>query len=500
MRMRGLSFAFLLWVLASQNLANAQALIGRKYLVSPKQTATHDEVLRDLRSSGFKVIDTIQEISALVVEPTGTKASANALRRAPSLRLVEPDIEHHEVSLAPTTPNDSLFSMQHWAKTLELERAWALEKGSSNVIVAIPDTGINLKHSDLKNRLWKNSGEIPNNKIDDDGNGLIDDVHGWNFYGKNNDLTDDYEDQGHGTLVAGIIGAEPSNKRGISGINWNVTLMPLKTSGANGKSTTLSQVRSIVYAVKNGARLINASWGTSKRSEHLKAILQWAYQRGTLTIVGAGNDGDNLDRDLYYPSSFRTDSLIAVASMQSPKSLSGFSNWGATTVHLAAPGSSILSTASNGSYEAASGTSFAAPMVTGVAALVLAKAPELTAQALRNALLNAVEFRPTFLERLATSGSISAYKALKQLDDGFQLWPAQLTIRAGDRFSFTAYRSQGNVRWSVSNAAVATIDDKGELHAHTPGVIEITAEDLSGSIAKTRWLRVIAAPQPRKGS
>lgn len=501
MRMPGVSFALLFCFLFLQVNTRAQLIEGQRYLVSVKEAATPVDVLRDLETAGFRIVDSIEEIGAHLVEPARADSNPAALFRARSLAAVERDdfALAHAVSALPS-PNDPLYSEQDWADRLELKRAWRLGTGSREVIVAIPDTGIKLDHPDLKNRLWRNTGEIANNGIDDDANGLVDDVHGWNFYGHNNRLSDDYGNKGHGTLVAGIIGAEPSNRRGISGINWNVRLMTLKTCGRNGKSSTLAQVQSIIYAVKQGARLINASWGTKRGSPHLNAIFQWAHARGALIVVGSGNDGDNLERDAYYPSSFRSDSLVSVASSNSPKKLSGFSNWGVTTVHLAAPGNNVLSTANTGSWETASGTSFAAPMVTGVAALLLAKAPTLTPTELRNAVLNAAEFRPAFLEKLATGGELNAYKALRQLDEGFQVWPSQLTLQAGDRFQLTAYRAHGAVQWAVSNTSVASIDDNGTLKAHASGVVEIVARDSAGQVARTRWLRVMPRTLPRKGS
>ena len=408
--------------------------------------------------------------------------------------------------LALAGARDGLLDHQHWAKLINLEAAWKSNYGSHEIIVAVPDTGVFLKHVDLKKRLWRNPGEIAGNKIDDDANGFVDDIHGWNFVDNNNDLHDTHPRLGHGTSIAGIIAAEVGNGRGISGISPHAKIMVLKTCDSVGDCATSAHARAVQYAVKNGARIINASWGHHSLQPAMKHVINWAFKHGVLLITGSGNDGKDLDgTSTFYPTSFRSDSMLSVASINHSSRLNSFSNTGQTSVHLAAPGYRVLSTTSDGGWEERIGTSFAAPMVSGVGAMVLSIEPTLSARALRNALLNAVTVKDFYSAHLATSGALDALKAVTQLSNGFQVWPAQITLRPGDTFEFTAYKSMGNVQWSVSDSRVAQIDQQGTLkifrsgRSGDTGSITITAVDESGKKASTQ-IRVVKPSPTRKGS
>ena len=244
-------------------------------------------------------------------------------------------------------------------------------------IVAIIDSGANINHQafTLTDALWKNPGETPNNGLDDDGNGLIDDYNGYNFRDKNAILTDS---SGHGTHVAGIalgvgqnifdltvdINAFPERKSKIQ-------LMVLKFIGANGGSTS-DAINAILYAVNKGARVLNNSWGGPSYSKALEDAILFAYERDVLFIAAAGNSSSDNNITAVYPANYNLPNVISVAASNNNDNLTSFSNFGTTTVDLAAPGSFILSTSnniSNTSYQYLSGTSMAGPMVAGVAAL-----------------------------------------------------------------------------------------------------------------------------------
>jgi hypothetical protein len=271
---------------------------------------------------------------------------------------------------------------------IDAPEAWAASTGSSNVIVAVIDTGVDYTHPDLLANMWTNPGEIPGNAIDDDGNGIIDDVYGINAsFGT---VTGDpMDDDSHGTHCAGTIGAAGNNNEGVVGVNWKVKIMALKFIGPFGGSTA-DAITCIDYAVEKGALLSNNSWGGGGFSQALYDTIARARDKGHLFIAAAGNDSSDNDVVPSYPSNYDLDNIIAVAATDNKDELAWFSNWGLTTVDLAAPGQDILSTipVSMGSYGLKSGTSMAAPHVTGAAALIMSVNGSLSYSAVANAIFN----------------------------------------------------------------------------------------------------------------
>lgn len=268
---------------------------------------------------------------------------------------------------------------------IQSQKGWRLTQGSRDIVVAVIDTGIDEKHPDLKNNLWKNKGEIGKDKagkdkasngIDDDANGFIDDVHGWNFVANDNKLDDTH---GHGTHIAGIIGAEGGNGIGISGVSPRVSLMVLRYYDPKSAESNnlLNTVRAIQYAVKMGANIINYSGGGLAPSPEERAAIEEANRRGILFIAAAGNERSNSDKKKYYPADYGLPNIVSVTAINKEKKVLPSSNWGEETVHIAAPGNSVLSTLNNGQYGEMTGTSQATAFVTGVAALVMANNGEL---------------------------------------------------------------------------------------------------------------------------
>ncbi len=248
--------------------------------------------------------------------------------------------------------------------------AWTQYKDSGKEItVAIVDTGIDASHPELRGRLWQNAGEIAANGIDDDGNGYVDDVNGWNFYNNSNNVFIGSEDD-HGTHGAGTIAAIADNGIGISGIanSGNIKVMSVKAlGGSDGSGTTASIIRAIQYAEKNGAVICNLSLGTTNND---KALYQTIANSNMLFVVAAGNDGRNTDYAPSYPASYALENIISVANLNYDGNLHYSSNYGERSVDIAAPGSYILSTTSGGGYSYMTGTSMSAPMVSAAAALV----------------------------------------------------------------------------------------------------------------------------------
>jgi subtilisin family serine protease len=286
--------------------------------------------------------------------------------------------------------------------------AWDVTTGSNNAIVAVIDTGISFAHPDLRGNLWVNPKEIPSNSRDDDYNGFIDDVHGINAITR---IGSGADDNRHGSHVAGIIGASGDNGEGISGVNWQVRLMSVKFLNSSGSGSTADAIRAIEYIVtakKKGHNIvaINASWGGSSFSKPLLDVINTAAGQGILFVASAGNSGRSNDSVPSYPSSYAAANIISVASVDSTGALSSFSNYGKSSVHIAAPGSSIYSTLLNGAYGSLSGTSMAAPHVTGLAALASSACPTLKMAQLK-AIILTQGMKSAPLADKVSSGSIA---------------------------------------------------------------------------------------------
>lgn len=320
-------------------------------------------------------------------------------------------------------PNDPLFADQ-WSLSntgqnggkanadIAALKAWAKTHGSSEIVVAVLDTGVDYTHKDLRENMWLRPDNLP--QYTDDELGSFNDEFGFNA---NTNVADPKDDNGHGTHCAGIIGAEGDNEEGIAGINWNVKIMPLKFLGRGGFGSTKDAIEAINYAIdrkKKGVnlRVINASWGSTQNSKALKDAIAAAGDAGILFVAAAGNSSTDNDKRAHYPSNYDLPNVISVAALDRSDLLATFSNFGAKTVHIAAPGREIPSTWLNDAYREASGTSMAAPQVSGVAALILASEPKLTMPKLRERILKSVDPIDSLLGKIAGGGRLNAAKAL----------------------------------------------------------------------------------------
>jgi subtilisin family serine protease len=279
---------------------------------------------------------------------------------------------------------------EQWAvapgSVLDLPGAWALSRGRG-VTVALVDTGARLEHSDLAPNVWTNFGETPDNGVDDDRNGYVDDVHGVDLSSKR-PRQDVHDGDGHGTHVAGIVAAA-ANGRGVIGVAPQAKLMIIKVLDDKGAGTTGGLAEGIRYATANGARIINCSLGGDQNDPRMTAAVKEAGEANVLVVASAGNDGRNIDTHPNYPAAIPARNLVAVAATDpsSGRGISNFSNYGRLAVQVAAPGADILSTGRDGGWEIKSGTSMAAPMVAGVAALAASVNPRISAVDLRAVLL-----------------------------------------------------------------------------------------------------------------
>lgn len=290
--------------------------------------------------------------------------------------------------------------------------AWKKTHGSADVVVAVLDSGVDYTHIDLRSNMWLRPDNLP--AYTDDELGTFNDEHGYNGTDQSADPMDE---NGHGTHCAGIIGAEGDNSEGIAGINWKVEIMPLKFLGRGGFGTTADAIKAINYAIdrkKHGVnvRVINASWGSTSKSKALEDTIRAAGDAGILFVAAAGNNSSDNDRRPHYPSNYDLPNVISVAALDRNDQLATFSNFGVKTVHIAAPGKDILSTWLDDAYRDASGTSMAAPQVSGVAALILSKEPKLSVEKLRERILKSVDKLDALNGKVLTSGRINAGKAL----------------------------------------------------------------------------------------
>lgn len=340
------------------------------------------------------------------------------------VEYVEEDIKYYAVGMT----NDPSAGQQWAHNVVKSYQAFDVTMGSQDVIVGVIDSGIDYTHVDLKNNMWKNPGETPGNGVDDDHNGLIDDVVGYDFANNDSDpIADDHPQGGHpgyhGTHVAGTIGAEGNNNIGVVGHSPRVKLMALKFLGGDGSGSVSSAIRAIDYAISKGARILSNSWGGPQASQALSDAIERARTAGILFVVAAGNGGqdgvgDNNDSTANYPSNYTHDNILAVAATKQNDQLTSFSNFGANSVDVGAPGEQIYSTKNGNQYQFMSGTSMATPLVSGVAALMLAVEPKTTYQGLRNAIMNTVDKVTSLQGKVASGGRINAYKAVMAVKNG----------------------------------------------------------------------------------
>jgi subtilisin family serine protease len=288
------------------------------------------------------------------------------------------------------SPHDARQGEQ-WAvadgTVLNLPRAWQLSQGAG-VTVAVIDSGARLEHPDLAPNAWVNFDEVPRNRVDDDANGYVDDVHGVDLTTSRHNRQDLSDGNGHGTHVAGII-AGAANRRGVVGVAFRARLMIVKVLDARGAGTTGGVAEGIRYAAANGARIINLSLGGPTRDPRLVEAVRAAEEANVLLVCSAGNLAQNVDQRPSYPVSIAARNIVGVAATGPlrGRDLGDFSNFGRNTIGLAAPGVDVLSSANDGGWERKSGTSMAAPHAAGVAALMAAMRPDLSAPELRAELL-----------------------------------------------------------------------------------------------------------------
>ncbi|MBC7742193.1 MAG: S8 family serine peptidase [Bdellovibrionaceae bacterium] len=351
--------------------------------------------------------------------------------------------DNPEIPNAPeaTTGADPLYSKQWGMNEIGTTAAWGINRGTNKVIVAVIDTGVDYTHEDLIGNMWRNTKEIPNNNIDDDNNGYVDDIIGWDFLSNDNKPYDlaaanlmdllNGGNPGHGTHCAGNVAAVGNNGKGVSGVAPNAQIMALRFIGNEG-GTTAAAVKAVHYAVDNGAKVLSNSWGSEGEDPNeaadnlaLRDSVQYALDHDVLFIAAAGNssvDNDNSDK-ASAPASYPHANIIAVAAVDSADGLASFSNYGAKKVHIAAPGVKVFSTTVTGKYSDTvidilgatwDGTSMACPHVAGAAALYWSAHPEKTYAQVRDAILNSAKRIASTEGKVSTNGKLNVEQLMKQ--------------------------------------------------------------------------------------
>lgn len=345
---------------------------------------------------------------------------------------------------AGLAPNDPHYSKQWYLSRIAADSAWTKIRNASDITVAVIDSGVDIDNPDLKNNIWTNAKEVPGNNIDDDKNGFIDDVNGWDFVNNVSDprpkFEEDWSEAGisHGTMVAGIIGAEGNNNKGVTGVSWKTNIMPLRVLNDKGEGKISSVVRAIDYAAANGANIINLSFVTFSYSESLQGAIARAYRAGVIIVAAAGNDqaggdGTNTSKKPIYPACMDgtngENMVIGVAATDALDQKASFSSYGSKCVDISAPGISFFNTITYGGnpeyldrvYDGYwSGTSMAAPVVSGVMALVAQVNPDLNRSDIINLVLGSSDninlLNPNYVGQLGY-GRVNADRAVNMARD-----------------------------------------------------------------------------------
>jgi|GEM_PF-2686064 len=451
-------------------LVRQVAMVADHVLVKPAQGGAQD-LMATVQAMGGEV-KLQQQLSGVWIIQfpyqglDTVSAGVAMLQQTQLVHIAEPDYLVH----ASVSPNDPQFAQQ-WAlkntgqtggtsgADISATTAWNTHTGTGNVVVAVIDSGIDYTHPDLTANIYSNPGEVATNGKDNDHNGYVNDVRGWDFVNNDADPTDD-STQGHGTHVAGIIGAAGNNLIGVSGVCWQVKLLPVKCFDAQNNGTAADIAEGLAYTTLMQVAVTNNSWESFANSQILQEIVDAGCSAGILFVGAAGNDGITIGSSFSpTPAFFSNPVQITVAATDQTDALASFSNRGTSLVDLAAPGVNILSTKPGNAYQQLSGTSMSTPMVAGACALLKSYRPLLTAPQIKQAVLQNVDVLPSLAGMCATGGRLNVNKALLSVQRLY--WSGGLDARGppGGPFvnaSSTIHivnNSAAATGWSISNTA-----------------------------------------------
>ncbi|WP_299003880.1 S8 family serine peptidase [uncultured Shewanella sp.] len=457
------------------------------------------------------------------------KKAIKIISQHPAVKYAEPNYVIKALGVPDDPSFVSLWGMNNTGQDggrvdadIDAVEAWDISTGDTNVIVGVIDTGVDYNHEDLKANMWTNPNEIPGNGIDDDGNGVIDDIHGFNA---NTGSGDPMDGNGHGTHVAGTIGAKGNNGVGVVGVNWDVSIIGCQFLDASGSGSTEGAIACIDYMtdlkVNHGVNIkaTNNSWGGGGFSQALKDSIDAAGDAGILFLAAAGNSAVDNDVNPHYPSSYDSDALMSIASTDRNDNMSSFSQWGLTSVDMGAPGSSILSTTPSNGYSTYSGTSMATPHMTGAAGLVWSVNPDLSPTEMKQLLMDSGEPNADLNGKTVAGTRLNVANALEMADPDpsfkFAVSPMMQTIEAGSSASYeytvgSIAGWNGEVALSVSvspelagvslSTDTVVVGDTFMVNVATDadaawGDYSITVEGVSGDIAKSQSVALTVLPQ-----
>jgi subtilisin family serine protease len=378
-------------------------------------------IMNDLGAATIKNLDLIDAEVWEVLSYSTTEAVAK-YQMHEAIEYIEPDYQLQAVEIPNDPMFDELYGLHNTGQTggtagadIAAVSAWDVFTGSDDVVVVVIDTGVDYTHADLADNAWANPGEVPGNGIDDDGNGFIDDVRGWDFVNSDNDPMDD---NGHGTHCSGTIGAVGDNGIGVVGVNWDVSIMGVKFLDSGGSGWTSDAILSIDYALTiPGVKVMSNSWGGGGYSEALEDAIQRAHDAGVLFVCAAGNYVGNTDINPNYPSCYTVPNVMSIAATDHNDDLASFSGYGPTTVDLGAPGDDIMSTLPGNGYGELGGTSMATPHVSGVAALIWGRFPAMTVTQVKALIMDSVDPIDALDGMCVTGGRLNAFNCIAEPDD-----------------------------------------------------------------------------------
>lgn len=362
-------------------------------------------------------LDIIMQLTIDNKNPAYLVTAIEELQKLPEVLYAEPN---YKVQINEEIPNDEYFDELYALKNtgqdsgtpgadISATKAWSLHQGNPNIRIGVIDTGVDYTHPDLVNNIWTNPGEIAGNGLDDDGNGYIDDVHGYDFY---YDDSDPMDLNGHGTHVSGTIAATGNNGIGVAGVMWQAKIVAIQFLSSTGGGTSAGAISAIEYANTLGLAITSNSWGGNSFSQAIKDVIEAG---DSLFVAAAGNNARDTDAIGHYPSAYDSPNILSVAASDNQDSLAYFSNYGASTVDLAAPGVSIFSTYLNDGYTSLNGTSMATPHVSGVAGLLLSLETSLSTTDIKEIILDSTDPISDFEGLFVTGGRLNAQKALSAL-------------------------------------------------------------------------------------
>ena len=448
-------------VSASELLSDHIIVKYRNPNTSYKTSSKHGTITEKFKRTGLSVLKLSKNktVNQILAE----------LRNDPSVIYAEPDY----IIKIDSTPDDAYYGDLWGLTKISATTAWQYTMGLKSVVVAVIDTGVDYDHNDLAANIWINSDEIPGNGIDDDHNGYIDDIHGYDF--RNNDK-DPFDDHGHGTHCAGTIGGVGFNGIGVIGVSPLVTIMPVKFLAADGTGSTSGAIRSIEYAVANGAKILSCSWGGGEYSAALLEAINMADSFGVTVVAAAGNNKVNTDVTPQFPSCYNLSNIISVGASTEGELPSGFSNFGLLSVDIFAPGQYILSTYPGQQYRRFSGTSMAAPHVSGTLALYLSSDVGITPAALRQSLINTSDKITAYTGLCVSGGRINTGEMVISSNPSPYLDITNVVVSGGDGDSFPESGETVSLNIEIINKGEVLRDSISTLYAMDNDVEVIKSE------------------------